>query len=91
MDAFSVGRGAGALKGAACDEYRRAHAAYLQGMADAAAVPVWKLLGELLAGFAESYAGGLGSAGMRDAIAFAVMIAMLLARPEGLFGRSVRV
>ena len=42
-------------------------------------------------GLAESYAGGLGSAGMRDAIAFAVMIAMLLARPEGLFGRSVRV
>src|SRR5438552_2805583 len=28
VDAFSVGRGAGALKGAACDEYRRAHAAY---------------------------------------------------------------
>lgn len=42
-------------------------------------------------GVAESYAGGLGSAGIRDAIAFIVMIAMLLARPEGLFGRSVRV
>lgn len=42
-------------------------------------------------GLAESYAGGLGSAGIRDAIAFAVMIAMLLARPQGLFGRSVRV
>jgi branched-chain amino acid transport system permease protein len=42
-------------------------------------------------GLAESYAGGFGSAGIRDAIAFIVMIAMLLARPEGLFGRSVRV
>ena len=42
-------------------------------------------------GLAESYAGGLGNAGIRDAIAFVVMIAMLLARPEGLFGRSVRV
>jgi branched-chain amino acid transport system permease protein len=42
-------------------------------------------------GLAESYAGGLGNAGIRDAIAFIVMIAMLLARPEGLFGRSVRV
>jgi branched-chain amino acid transport system permease protein len=42
-------------------------------------------------GLAESYAGGLGSAGIRDAIAFIVMIAMLLARPEGLFGRTVRV
>jgi branched-chain amino acid transport system permease protein len=42
-------------------------------------------------GLAESYAGGLGNAGIRDAIAFIVMIAMLLARPEGLFGRTVRV
>ncbi|HWI39507.1 MAG TPA: branched-chain amino acid ABC transporter permease [Burkholderiales bacterium] len=42
-------------------------------------------------GLAESYAGGLGNAAIRDAIGFIVMIAMLLARPEGLFGRSVRV
>jgi len=45
----------------------------------------------LALGVAESYAGGLGNATMRDAIAFTVMIAMLLARPEGLFGKSVRV
>ena len=32
-------------------------------------------------GLAESYAGGLGNAAIRDAIAFIVMIAMLLARP----------
>jgi branched-chain amino acid transport system permease protein len=42
-------------------------------------------------GLAESYAGGLGNAAFRDAIAFTVMIAMLLARPQGIFGRSVRV
>ena len=42
-------------------------------------------------GVAESYAGGLGNAAIRDAIAFTVMIAILLARPQGIFGRSVRV
>jgi branched-chain amino acid transport system permease protein len=48
-------------------------------------------LAGLTLGLAESFAGGLGSAVLRDAIAFTVMIAMLLARPQGLFGRSVRV
>jgi len=56
VEAFTVGRGAGALTGAACDEYRRAHTAYLQGLTDAAAVPVWRLLGELLEGYAAAYA-----------------------------------
>jgi branched-chain amino acid transport system permease protein len=42
-------------------------------------------------GLAESYAGGLGNAGIRDGIAFITMIAMLLARPQGLFGKTVRV
>lgn len=42
-------------------------------------------------GVAESYAGGLGNAAIRDAIAFIVMIGMLLARPQGIFGRTVRV
>lgn len=42
-------------------------------------------------GLAESYAGGLGNAATRDAIAFIVMIGMLLARPQGLFGRTVRI
>ena len=53
---------------------------------------VWgAALAGLALGLAESYAGGLGNAGIRDAIAFIVMIAMLLARPQGIFGRSVRV
>ncbi|HUG99638.1 MAG TPA: branched-chain amino acid ABC transporter permease [Gammaproteobacteria bacterium] len=53
---------------------------------------VWgSALAGIALGVAESYAGGLGSAGLRDAIAFTLMIAMLLVRPQGLFGRSVRV
>jgi ATP-dependent exoDNAse (exonuclease V) beta subunit len=58
VDAFKVGRGAGALKGPACDEYRRAHCAYLQALVDAEAVPVWLLLDELLQRYATSYADG---------------------------------
>jgi branched-chain amino acid transport system permease protein len=42
-------------------------------------------------GVAESYAGGLGNATIRDAIALVLMIIMLLARPHGLLGRTVRV
>ena len=56
MDAFKVGRGAGALKGPACDEYRRAHCAYVQAIVDAEAAPVWGLLGELLERYAATYA-----------------------------------
>jgi len=48
-------------------------------------------LAGLALGVAESFAGGLGNAVLRDGIAFTLMIAMLLARPQGLFGRSVRV
>jgi branched-chain amino acid transport system permease protein len=48
-------------------------------------------LAGLALGLAESFAGGLGSAVLREGIAFTVMIAMLLVRPQGLFGRSVRV
>jgi ATP-dependent helicase/nuclease subunit A len=56
VDAFKVGRGAGALKGPACDEYRRAHCAYVQALVDAEAAPVWLLLDELLRGYATTYA-----------------------------------
>lgn len=45
----------------------------------------------LLLGVAESLAGGLVSTGLRDGIGFTLMIVMLLARPQGLFGKSVRV
>jgi ATP-dependent exoDNAse (exonuclease V) beta subunit len=55
---FTVGRNAGALKGDACDAYRAAHCAYLQALADREAVPVWRLLGELLERYATAYAEG---------------------------------
>jgi branched-chain amino acid transport system permease protein len=45
----------------------------------------------LLLGIAESFAGGLVDASVRDGIGFALMILMLLVRPQGLFGKSVRV
>jgi ATP-dependent helicase/nuclease subunit A len=53
---FTVGRNAGALKGDACEAYRAAHCAYLQALADRAAAPVWRLLGELLERYATAYA-----------------------------------
>jgi len=53
---------------------------------------VWgAALAGIALGVAESYAGGLGNAALRDAIAFVAMMVMLLARPEGLFGKTVRV
>jgi branched-chain amino acid transport system permease protein len=42
-------------------------------------------------GIAESFAGGLVDTSIRDGIGFALMILMLLVRPQGLFGKSVRV
>jgi branched-chain amino acid transport system permease protein len=44
-----------------------------------------------LLGLAESFAGGLVDTSVRDGIGFALMILMLLVRPQGLFGKSVRV
>jgi branched-chain amino acid transport system permease protein len=45
----------------------------------------------LALGMAESFAGGLAGAAMRDGISFVAMIAILLLRPNGLFGRTVRI
>jgi branched-chain amino acid transport system permease protein len=42
-------------------------------------------------GVIESFAGGLLPLAMTDAVAFVAMIAVLLLRPQGLFGRGVRV
>jgi len=44
----------------------------------------------VLIGVAESFADGLVSAAAGDAMFFAVMILVLLFRPQGLFGRTVR-
>lgn len=48
-------------------------------------------LAGLLLGVAESLAGGVLGAAWRDGIGFSLMIVMLLLRPHGLFGKSVRV
>jgi branched-chain amino acid transport system permease protein len=43
--------------------------------------------GALLLGIVESFAAGLLSSGYRDALAFALLLAILIARPTGLFPR----
>ena len=45
----------------------------------------------VMLGVIESFAGGLLPLAMTDAVAFIAMIAVLLLRPQGLFGRGVRV
>ncbi len=45
----------------------------------------------ILLGLVESVAGGFLPLGIVDSLAFMLMIAILLARPRGLFGRSVRL
>jgi branched-chain amino acid transport system permease protein len=42
-------------------------------------------------GILESFAGGVLPLVMVDALVFVSMIAILLLRPQGLFGRGVRV
>jgi branched-chain amino acid transport system permease protein len=45
----------------------------------------------MIVGLTESLAGGFGSVVLQDAIAFILMIAILLVRPLGLFGKGMRV
>ncbi len=45
----------------------------------------------VMLGIIESFAGGLLPLALTDAVAFISMIAVLLLRPQGLFGRGVRV
>jgi branched-chain amino acid transport system permease protein len=49
------------------------------------------ILAGLLVGVVESFVGGFGSPALQDAVVFLAMIAILMARPEGLFGKGVRV
>jgi branched-chain amino acid transport system permease protein len=48
------------------------------------------LVGGLILGVAESVVAGYLTLQLRDAVGFAVMIAMLIVRPQGLFGVRVR-
>jgi branched-chain amino acid transport system permease protein len=48
------------------------------------------LVGGLVLGVAESFVAGYLTLQLRDAVGFAILIAMLLVRPRGLFGVRVR-
>jgi ATP-dependent helicase/nuclease subunit A len=84
---FTVGRNAGALKGAACEDYRAAHAGYLQGLADAAAVAVWRLLAELLERYATAYAEAKRARSQVDFDDLELLARDLLASDAGLRAR----
>ena len=45
------------------------------------------MLGGLLLGMAETLVAGYGSSTYRDAIAFLILILILLLKPDGLLGR----
>jgi branched-chain amino acid transport system permease protein len=59
-------------------------AASLGGLASIPAA----IAGGLLLGVAESMAAGYLNSGLRDAIAFLVLVVVLVARPSGVFGRT---
>jgi branched-chain amino acid transport system permease protein len=46
------------------------------------------MLGGLLLGLAEQFVAGYGNSSWRDAVAFSILILILLAKPSGLLGRS---
>jgi branched-chain amino acid transport system permease protein len=48
------------------------------------------LAGGLILGVAESFVAGYLTLQLRDAVGFVILIAMLLVRPQGLFGVRVR-
>jgi branched-chain amino acid transport system permease protein len=45
------------------------------------------MVGGLVLGLAEEFVAGYGLSSYRDAVAFAILIAILIFRPEGIFGR----
>ncbi|MBX9450616.1 MAG: branched-chain amino acid ABC transporter permease [Mesorhizobium sp.] len=49
------------------------------------------ILAGLMVGVIESFVGGLGSSALQDSVVFLAMIAILMARPEGIFGKGARV
>ncbi|HZA50656.1 MAG TPA: branched-chain amino acid ABC transporter permease, partial [Myxococcaceae bacterium] len=46
------------------------------------------LVGGLLLGLVEEFVVGYTTSSWRDAVAFAILIIILLVRPEGMFGRT---
>jgi branched-chain amino acid transport system permease protein len=59
-------------------------AAMLGGMG----VPAGALVGGLLLGLIEAFTAGYISSVYKDAVAFVLILAILFARPQGLFGRK---
>jgi len=51
--------------------------------------PLGALLGGLLIGIVESVAAGYGASGYKDAIAFLLLVLVLIVRPAGLIGRPL--
>jgi len=47
------------------------------------------MVGGLVLGLAEEFVAGYGLSSYRDAVAFAILIGILILRPEGIFGRVV--
>jgi branched-chain amino acid transport system permease protein len=47
------------------------------------------MVGGLVLGLAEEFVAGYGLSSYRDAVAFAILIIILIARPQGIFGRAV--
>jgi branched-chain amino acid transport system permease protein len=50
--------------------------------------PFGALVGGLIVGLSEALTGGLISSGYQDAVAFLLILGVLLCRPQGLFGRA---
>jgi branched-chain amino acid transport system permease protein len=51
--------------------------------------PMGAVVGGLLIGLVESLAAGYGASGYKDAIAFLLLVAVLIVRPAGLIGRAL--
>nr|MDA8229496.1 branched-chain amino acid ABC transporter permease [Desulfitobacterium hafniense] len=48
------------------------------------------MVGGLVLGLTESLISGLGASTWRDAVAFLILIIVLIVKPSGLFGKNVR-
>jgi branched-chain amino acid transport system permease protein len=97
MLAFGLGGATGALAGALVAPIGAAYYEYgltfgLKGFAAAVlggfGNPVGAVLGGMLIGLAESFAAGYLSSAYKDATSLAILLGLLLVRPNGLLGRA---
>jgi branched-chain amino acid transport system permease protein len=94
---FALAAGIGALAGAVAAPiqpvfYENGMFLGLKGFAAAVAGgfgnPAGAILGGLIIGLVESLAAGYGASGYKDAIAFVLLILILLVRPAGMIGKA---